>query len=459
MRRSLVLAGGGMRVAWQTGVVRALREHGVHFDHVDGTSGGIMTAGMLLSGQDPAEMGRRWSGLRVRDFSSLLPLTDYLKGPWALPALGDAEGVVRKVLPALGIDVETIRSSPVAGTFNVADFATKTCVAVPHTDIDLELMAAGMSLPLFIPPLRRGPRVWTDAVWIKDANVGEALRRGADEVWLVWCIGNTPYWGDGSLEQYVHMIEMSAHGALFAELEAARTADRPFVLQVIKPRYPLPLDTEFLAGRISADTLVAMGYRDAWDCLGSASASGVPKDSACTTMRDPPRGVRFRERMRGEAGGAELVLDVTVELPLPAAGTASPGARLVGHVDHAPWGGRVLLADGRIEADGTGVAYVARARLDGTWREVRARRELADDPGPDLWSDVRRVAFRAGDDCSAELELGLRDAARALASVEPYGVHGFRDRAEALTELARVGLRRAVTRTGGDSPRTSSGTS
>ncbi len=49
-----------------------------------------------------------------------------------------------------------------------------------------------MSLPLFMPPLRRGDRIWTDAVWIKDANVAEALRRGADEVWLVWCIGNTP---------------------------------------------------------------------------------------------------------------------------------------------------------------------------------------------------------------------------------------------------------------------------
>ncbi|MCW7991821.1 patatin, partial [Streptomyces platensis subsp. clarensis] len=158
-----------MRVAWQTGVVRALREHGLAFDHVDGTSGGIMTTGMVLSGLDPAEMGRRWSALDVREFGSPLPLTDYLKGPWALPALGDAEGMVREVLPALGVDVAAIRASPVAGTFNVADFVTKTCVAVPHTEIDLELMAAGMSLPLFVTPLRRGPRVWTDAVWIKAA--------------------------------------------------------------------------------------------------------------------------------------------------------------------------------------------------------------------------------------------------------------------------------------------------
>ena len=99
---------------------------------------------------------------------------------------------------------------------------TKTCVAVPHTDVDEHLLAAGMSLPVVMPPLRRGNRVWTDAVWVKDANVTEALRRGADEVWLVWCIGNSPYWGDGPLEQYVHMIEMSANGALFAELDAAR---------------------------------------------------------------------------------------------------------------------------------------------------------------------------------------------------------------------------------------------
>lgn len=436
-----MLAGGGMRVAWQTGVVRALREHGLSFDHVDGTSGGIMTTGMLLSGQDPAEMGRRWSELDVRDFSSPLPLADYLRGPWALPAIGDADGVVRRVFPALGIDVEAVRSSPVLGTFNMVDFVTKTCVAVPNTEIDLELMAAGMSLPLFMPPLRRGGRVWTDAVWVQDANVGESLRRGADEVWLVWCIGNSPYWGDGPLEQYVHMIEMSANGALFAELASA---GRPFVLHVVKPTYPLPLDPEFFTGRITADTLVAMGYRDTWDYLDGVDPSGVPKDPSCTAMQDPPRGVRFRERTRGRIGGADLVLDVTVELPLPVGGAASPGVRVVGHIDHEPWGGRVLLAGGRAEADDTGLVYTARVRLDGKWQEVSARHDLTDDPGPDLWSDARTVAFRAGDGSSGQLELGLRDAARALASVEPTGAHGFRSRAEAVAELARTGLRRAL---------------
>lgn len=82
VKRSLVLAGGGMRVAWQTGVVRALSQAGLELQHVDGTSGGIMTAGMMLSGQTPGEMGRRWSSLDVKNFSSLLPLGEYLGGPW-----------------------------------------------------------------------------------------------------------------------------------------------------------------------------------------------------------------------------------------------------------------------------------------------------------------------------------------------------------------------------------------
>ncbi|WP_079049308.1 patatin-like phospholipase family protein [Streptomyces torulosus] len=442
MRRSLVLAGGGMRVAWQTGVVRALDEYGTEFDHVDGTSGGILTTGMLLSGQDPAEMGRRWSDLRVRDVNSPLPLSDYLRGPWALPALGDADGAIHRVFPALGIDPEAIRSSPLPGTFNLVDFATKTCVAVPHTEVDAELLAAGMSLPLFMPPLHRDEHIWTDAVWVQDANVGEALRRGADEVWLAWCIGNTPYWGDGPLEQYVHMIEMSANGALFAELA---TASRPFTLHVVKPEYPLPLDPEFLAGHVTADTLMEMGYRDAWHYLDGADPQGVPKDSGCTAMRVPPRGARYRERLHGELDGADLVLEVAVDLPLPDDDAPSPGARLVGHIDHDPWGGRVLLADGRAEADGSALTYTARVHLAGRWHEVRARRAPADVRVPALWSQTRPVAFRIADGKDVALELGLRDAAHALASVAPFGTHGIRERADTITELAGTPLRSMVT--------------
>ena len=44
--------------------------------------------------------------------------------------------------------------------------------------------------------------------------------------------------------------------------------------------------------QIDADTLVAMGYRDAWSYLDTMRPEGVAKDPACTTMEDPPPGVR-----------------------------------------------------------------------------------------------------------------------------------------------------------------------
>ena len=209
-----------------------------------------------------------------------------------------------------------------------------------------------MSLPLVMPPLRRDEHVWTDAVWVKDANVTEALRRGADEVWLVWCIGNSPYWGDGPLEQYVHMIEMSANGALFAELDAARAAGRSFRLHVVRPMHPLPLDSELYAGRISTDTLMAMGYRDAWDYLDQPRPDGVAAGRHLhRDDRAAGRRPAVTERLRGEVGDEDLTLHVTAELPLDERWTPDrPG--VVGHVDHAPWGGRVLLAGGRLELTG-----------------------------------------------------------------------------------------------------------
>jgi predicted acylesterase/phospholipase RssA len=206
--RSLILAGGGMRVAWQAGALRALAEEGLIFAHADGTSGGIMNLAMLLSGLSPAEICERWRTLDPRDFSSFLPLDEYLHGP-QLEAMGDARGIREKVFPHLGIDVEKIRSATgLIGTFNVCNFTRKTNEVIPHERIDLDLLVAGMSLPIFMPPVQKGTTVYTDSVWIRDANLPEAMRRGADELWLLWCIGNTGEYKRGAFNQYVHMIEV-----------------------------------------------------------------------------------------------------------------------------------------------------------------------------------------------------------------------------------------------------------
>ena len=103
-RRSLILAGGGMRVSYQAGVVRALVEAGLCFAHADGTSGGTMNLAMLFSGLSPEEMCVRWRNLNAKDYASLDPLHKYLNAA-NMMAMGDApdaetSGKGRKRLPA-----------------------------------------------------------------------------------------------------------------------------------------------------------------------------------------------------------------------------------------------------------------------------------------------------------------------------------------------------------------------
>jgi predicted patatin/cPLA2 family phospholipase len=286
-----------MRVAYQAGVLLALEEEGLTFFHADGTSGGTMNLAMLLSGLSPAEMCERWRTLNVRDFVSFLRLKKYL-GSLNWPAFGGAEGLKDKVYPHLGIDPGRIRAAQgIEGTFNVCDFAQKTNWAVPHREVDEDLLVAGVSLPMLMPAVERNGKSYLDAVWIKDANPSEAVRRGAEELWLVWCIGNTTRYRDGAFNQYVHMIEMSANGGLneeLAHLRAELGSELP-TLHVIKPEYPLPLDPDFYLGRIDASALIAMGYRDAKRYL--ASPSPAEWGPSATKMRDQPPGAAFVEKV------------------------------------------------------------------------------------------------------------------------------------------------------------------
>src|SRR5262245_15417278 len=142
-RRSLILAGGGMRVAYQAGVLRALEEEELVFFHADGTSGGTINLAMLLSGLSPAEMCERWRTLNVHEFVSMLPIRKYLRS-FNWPAFGGADGLVRRVYPHLGIDVDRIRAADgIDGTFNVCNYSDKTNVAVPHRKVDLDMLVAG----------------------------------------------------------------------------------------------------------------------------------------------------------------------------------------------------------------------------------------------------------------------------------------------------------------------------
>ena len=109
-RRSLVLSGGGLRLSYQTGVIRALLEAGLSFSHIDATSGGGINLAMLLSGQSPDDMAERWRTLNIMKTISMLPLEKYIRTRDRV-ALGDGDGFRKKVFPHLGIDVARINAA------------------------------------------------------------------------------------------------------------------------------------------------------------------------------------------------------------------------------------------------------------------------------------------------------------------------------------------------------------
>jgi predicted acylesterase/phospholipase RssA len=311
-KRSLILVGGGLRVAWQAGAIRALADAGVVFQHADGTSSGILNLAMLLSGLSPQDVCDRWRTLHVKDFLSFAaPRTavDLLD----VEALGDADALVHRVLPHLGVDAAAIRvSTRLEGTFNVCDFARKVNEVIPHTRVDTELVVAGVSPPILMPPVNRAGTLYTDSLWLQGGNLMEAVRRGADVIWVLWCIGNTPRYGRGLLHQYTHLMELSANGALFEQLERIRELNerilageevmghrRPIAVHLVKPERPLPLDTELYDGRVTTASLIDMGYSDTWRYLSVRGEQGLPLTPEITLTTEPAPDLTFRESLTG----------------------------------------------------------------------------------------------------------------------------------------------------------------
>src|SRR3569623_1028725 len=146
-RRSLVLSGGGMRLSYQAGVLRALHEAGLSFHHVDATSGGAINLAMLLSGLSPDDMCERWATLQLSRSISLMPLDDYLCKDDQV-AMASADGFIDYVYPHLGIDLQTVRGADwIQGKFNVFNYTRKVNEVVEHQKLSRQLFVAGMSLP------------------------------------------------------------------------------------------------------------------------------------------------------------------------------------------------------------------------------------------------------------------------------------------------------------------------
>ena len=76
-------------------------------------------------------------------------------------------------------------------------------------------LVATVSLPMWFPPVTINGDTYFDAVFITDANLEEAVRQGADEIWAIWTVSRRNEWRDGFVAQYFQIIETVADTNFF----------------------------------------------------------------------------------------------------------------------------------------------------------------------------------------------------------------------------------------------------
>lgn len=484
-KRSLVLSGGGMRLSYQGGAIRALMEAGLNFYHIDATSGGSINLSMLFSGLTPVQMCDRWRTLNIWDTVSFMSLKDYLK-VGHLEAAGDADGMIDKVYPHLGIDLERVRRvKGIVGTYNVLNYTRKAPDIISHEHIDMDMFVAGMSLPGVFPPVTRDGTDYLDCAFVQDANMMEAVRRGAEEIWLVWGLGNTADYKGGAFNIYMQMLEMSANGALNIELERIKELNdrilagekspygqtQPIRLHMIRPKHPLPLDPALYMSAIDNATLVDMGYADASAYLASMSEQGVPIEPNLSRQIEPKPGITFRETMAGgfaldetdpEAGAkkgqsTELAMHATIKVYDMERFISDPDhlGSITGRIDYPAFGENIPAKRGVFnlfsptdDSQLKLMVYELEFAHEGQDYYLAGKKEVRDDPGFDLWSDTTTlyVQLHRGIDKTGPvvgagiLKLGVAELAKLVTTMHPTSADSLTAGAAVVAKFGRFFL-------------------
>jgi predicted patatin/cPLA2 family phospholipase len=221
-KRALILAGGGTKVAFQAGVLQVwLDEAGLEFEHADGASGGVLNLAMYCQGLTGTEIADNWR--RVRPLQAVQPSLN----PFA--SLFRLDRFRRNLLgDTWKLDWAKIRATPREATFNLYNFTTHQLEVVEPADMDEDKLISAVSIPMWFPAVEIDGSVYVDAVMATDANLEEAIDRGADELWIIWTISTRGKWRNGFIAKYFQMIEAMANGKRNATLKRIERSNAAF---------------------------------------------------------------------------------------------------------------------------------------------------------------------------------------------------------------------------------------
>jgi predicted patatin/cPLA2 family phospholipase len=217
-KRSLILAGGGIKVAFQAGVLQVwLDEAGLTFDHVDAASGGTFNLAMMSQGMSGTQIADAWRRTDPKQGISV-NAAEIWKLLYA-ESLFTLDAYRKHVFPNWGLDWQKIRASQLEATFNVFNFSKKELEVLAPAQMNEDFLVACVSLPMWFPPVRINGQTYIDSVYMTDANIDEAIRRGADELWVIWTVSDKDEWHPGFVATYFQIIETTADGHYKANLK------------------------------------------------------------------------------------------------------------------------------------------------------------------------------------------------------------------------------------------------
>ncbi len=423
-RRALILAGGGLKVAFQAGVLQVwLDEAGLTFDDADGASGGVFNLAMYCQGMTGRQIADNW---RLGDPKrGIAPNWRGLaRGPFA-PSLFTLDRYRRNVFRDWGLDWDRIRSSPRRATFNAYDFSRNRLTVRETATIDEDFLVAAVSLPMWFPPVVIDGDTYIDAVYITDANLEEAIRRGADELWVVWTVSRQRVWRPGFLAQYFQVIETAANGHFQRTLDRIAASNalgekgefgRHVEVKVLQAEVPLHYLVTFSRDRVAE--VVNMGVRAAraWCADHDIAVRPVPEDGTGAPRTrlaftedmsgwfafgetDPRRGAA-----RGRDRGTRLAFRLTIDVDGVNRFLLDPlhEATVRGRIDCEALGGRLPVTSGGfnlfVQQDVTGHQrmYYRLHFADAAGHPLTlvGHKDVRDDAGRDLWRDTTTLFVR-----------------------------------------------------------------
>lgn len=423
-KRALILAGGGMKVAFQAGVLQVwLDEAKLPFDLADGCSGGCLNLIMYCQGMSGTEIADNW-----RNHNPIHSLDmnwqQYLK-LFHAASLFELNRFRKNIISDWKLDFNRIRAYKKEATFNAYNFSRHELATWTPEEMNEDRLISCISLPMWFPPVVMEGNTYIDSVFITDANLEEAIRRGADELWVIWTVSQVDEWHDGFVNNYFQIIETSANGhfrRMLKRIEQNNTAieednagefGRIITVKLLESEVQMHYLINFSKDRVTEAVNAGVQAAREW-CRKENIPLKIAQSAAPTEVHEAQTALQFTEVMKGfvsfgeldydisyrqgRQAGKNLLLHLQIEIQGVNRFVTHPDhlANVSGYVEGSALGGRLSVEKGWFNLfvdEGDPLCKYMRYRLfligtDDALITLVGYKEIKDDPGIDIWMDT-----------------------------------------------------------------------